>query len=144
MNWKNPSFIDSSSRWLPWLILANIIFATVLGVISANAGYIADSTIQGALRLSNDDMRWLSISYIMMLGIILPLGIYLALKYGYKTIFFAGLAVFVFGSFLNGLSFNFWTLMTSRAIAGAGAGALFPLSIASSLKFSLRRNDRSL
>ncbi len=130
MNWRAPSFIDSSNRWLPWLILANVIFATVLGIISATAGYIADSTIQGALRLSNDDMRWISISFIMMLGIILPLGIYLALRYGYKIIFFLGLAVFMLGSLLNGLAFDFWSLMISRAIAGAGAGALFPLSIA--------------
>lgn len=130
MNWRAPQFIDPSSRFLPWLILANVIFATVIGVISATAGYVADSTIQGALQMSNDDLRWISVSFIMMLGIILPLGIYLALRYGYKIIFFMGLGVFVVGSLLNGLAFDFWSLLISRAIAGAGAGALFPLSIA--------------
>lgn len=130
MNWRTPQFINPASPFLSWLILANVIFATVIGVISATAGYIADSTIQGALQMSNDDLRWISVSFIMMLGIILPLGIYLALKYGYKIIFFWGLGIFVFGSLLNSLSFDFWSLLISRAIAGAGAGALFPLSIA--------------
>ncbi|HUD01823.1 MAG TPA: MFS transporter [Rhabdochlamydiaceae bacterium] len=127
MSWRTPRF---SSPFLPWLILANVIFASVIGVISATAGYVADSTIQGALQMSNDDLRWISVSFIMMLGIILPLGIYLAVRYGYKIIFFYGLAVFVFGSLLNSLAFDFWSLLISRAIAGAGAGALFPLSIA--------------
>ncbi len=130
MNWKNPQFINPSSRFLPWLILLNIIFATIIGGISATAGYIGDSTIQGALQMSNDDLRWISVSFIMMLGIILPLGVYLALKYGFKTMFCWGLGVFVFGSLLNSLSFDFWSLLISRAIAGAGGGALFPLSIA--------------
>ncbi len=130
MNWRVPQFINPSSKFLPWLILANVIFATVIGVISATAGYVADSTVQGALQMSNDDIRWISVSFIMMLGIILPLGIYLALRYGYKIIFFWGLGIFVFGSLLNSLAIDFWSLLISRAIAGAGAGALFPLSIA--------------
>ena len=130
MNWRRPQFINPSSKFLPWLILANVIFATVIGVISATAGYVADSTIQGALQMSNDDLRWISVSFIMMLGIILPLGIYLALRYGYKLIFFWGLGIFVFGSLLNSLAFDFWSLLISRVLAGAGAGALFPLSIA--------------
>ncbi len=130
MNWRTPQFINPASKFLPWLILANVIFATVIGSISATAGYVADSTIQGALQMSNDDLRWISVSFIMMLGIILPLGIYLARRYGYKTMFIWGLGVFVFGSLLNSLSFDFWSLLISRAIAGAGGGALFPLSIA--------------
>lgn len=130
MNWRAPTFIDPSNRFLPWLILANVIFATVIGVVSATAGYVADSTIQGALQMSDDDLRWISVSFIMMLGIILPLGVYLAVKYGFKIMFFMGLVVFIFGSLLNGFAFDFWSLLLSRVIAGAGAGALFPLSIA--------------
>jgi DHA2 family multidrug resistance protein len=129
-DWRSPKFINPSNPLLPWLILANIIFATVIGFISALGGFIADSTVRGSLMLSSDDNRWISISFIMMLGIILPLAIYLAERYGYKIIFFAGLFVFVFGSLLNGFAFDFLSLLISRAIAGAGAGALFPLSIA--------------
>lgn len=74
MNWRSPELINPASKFLPWLILANVIFATVIGVISATAGYVADSTIQGALQMSDDDLRWISVSFIMMLGIILPWG----------------------------------------------------------------------
>lgn len=115
---------------LPWLILFNIIFATVIGFVSSLAGFMEDSTVRGALMLSSDDNRWISISFIMMLGIILPLAIYLAERCGYKTIFFAGLLIFVLGSLLNACAVDFFSFLISRAVAGAGAGALFPLSIA--------------
>ncbi|MGH2613195.1 MAG: MFS transporter, partial [Rhabdochlamydiaceae bacterium] len=75
-------------------------------------------------------MRWISISFIMMLGIIVPLAVYLAQRYGYKRIFFYGSVVFLLGSLLNSFAFDFTSVLLSRAIAGAGSGALFPLSIA--------------
>jgi DHA2 family multidrug resistance protein len=80
--------------------------------------------------LSDDDRRWIGISFIMMLGVSLPYGIWLAERFGYKKIFFIGGCIFLFGSLLNSLSFDFWSLLISRAVAGAGAGALFPISLA--------------
>lgn len=80
--------------------------------------------------LSADNERWIAISFIMMLGISLPYAIWLAERFGYKILFFMGGVVFLCGSLLNALSFNFTSLLISRAIAGAGAGALFPLSVA--------------
>lgn len=129
-SWDTPRGIDPKGRLFPWLILANTTLATFIGGGSAVAGFIADSNIRGALQMSSDDLQWISISFIMMLGIILPLAVYLAERFGYKRIFFAGIAMLAFGSLLNGLAFSFHTFLFSRMLAGAGAGALFPLSIA--------------
>ncbi|MBS0615919.1 MAG: MFS transporter [Verrucomicrobia bacterium] len=129
-SWNTPRGIDPKGRLFPWLILANTTIATFIGGGSAVAGFVADSNIRGALQMSSDDLQWISISFIMMLGIILPLAVYLAERFGYKRIFFAGIAFLTFGSLLNGLAFNFHTFLLSRMLAGAGAGALFPLSIA--------------
>lgn len=108
----------------------NVILAGLIGSISAIAGFISESTFQSSLMLSDDAMRWVSISFIMMLGIILPLAVFLAEKFGYKLLFFYGLIVFLLGSFLNCIATGFISLILSRLVAGAGAGALFPLSIA--------------
>lgn len=128
-SWKLPNIIKSETL-LSWLIVANVTFISMVGVFSATGGFVADSTIRGALKLSSDDLQWISVSFIMMLGIILPYAIWLAERYGYKRIFFAGACTFILGSFLNGLASDFYTLLISRALAGMGAGALFPISIA--------------
>jgi len=112
-----------------WLVLSNVTFASFIGVISAVAGFVADSTVRGALMLSRDDEQWIAISFIMMLGIMLPLAIHFAERYGYKRLFIIGTAVFSLGSLFNVLAFDFYTFLFSRMVAGAGAGALFPLSI---------------
>lgn len=113
-----------------WIVFWNIILIGALGVLSANAGFIVDSTLQGDLALSSDDMRWVSVSFIMVLGMVLPLAVFLAQRYGYKCMFFYGSAVFLLGSLLSGIAFDFTSTLISRAISGMGAGALFPLSIA--------------
>lgn len=130
ISWRSPNIISQASRFLPWIILANVTYFSFVSVISATGGFITDSTVRGALMLSSDNERWISISFIMMLGITLPYAIWLAERFGYKLLFFLGGGVFLLGSLLNGLSFDFWSLLVSRAVAGAGAGALFPLSIA--------------
>jgi DHA2 family multidrug resistance protein len=113
-----------------WIVLWNIILIGLLGVFSGSAGFIGESTLQGDLALSSDDMRWVSISYIMVLGMVLPLAVFLAQRYGYKRIFFYGSAVFLMGSLFSGFAFDFTSTLLSRALSGIGAGALFPLSIA--------------
>lgn len=118
-----------SSRY-QWIVLWNIILIGALGVLSATAGFIVESTLQGDLALSSDDMRWVSVSLIMMLGMVLPLAVFLANRYGYKQMFFYGSAIFLLGSLLSGFAFDFTSIVISRAITGMGAGALFPLSIA--------------
>jgi len=88
IDWKKNIFALDRPKSYPWIVLMNLILVGTVGVISANAGFVVQSTLQGALMMSQDDMRWISISYIMMLGIILPLAVFLAERYGYKKIFF--------------------------------------------------------
>jgi DHA2 family multidrug resistance protein len=124
------AWVNRKGPIYPWLILLNVTLATIIGTLSATAGFVVNSNIRGTLMLSSDDLQWITISFIMMLGTILPLAVWLADQYGYKKVFLIGIAVFVFGSLLDGFASNFWTFMGSRMIAGMGAGALFPLSVA--------------
>jgi MFS transporter, DHA2 family, multidrug resistance protein len=112
-----------------WIILINIIFIAIISIFSTSAGFLGQSATNGALSLSQDAARWISISLIMILGTVLPLSIFFAEKYGYKVVFFCGLIVLLLGSLLNFFSFNFWSFFISRAIAGIGSGTVFPLSI---------------
>ncbi len=130
MNWKNPTLISPDRPIYRWLVWLNIAFITHFAVASAGIGFVANSTIRGALMLSSDQQQWLSIAYIMMLANTLPIAIFCAERFGYKITFFMGIFFFGFGSLLDGMAGSFSGFMSSRMLAGAGAGTLFPTSLA--------------
>jgi len=60
----------------------------------------------------------------------LPTSGWLADKFGYKRVYFLGLLLFTFGSFLCGVSPNEDILIFSRVIQGLGAGCIMPVGMA--------------
>src|SRR5204862_6595740 len=50
--------------------------------------------------------------------------------YGRKPLLTIGIVLFLIGSFLSGLSQTMWQLILFRGIQGLGAGALFPIALA--------------
>ncbi len=126
----SPTILDKGKSWFPWLILLSVIYCNTLASASAVAGFVVDPRIRGALMLSADNMRWISISFVMMLGLAIPLAVFAAERFGYKRAFFLGALFFAVGSFFNGLSSGFISFLLSRILAGAGGGMIFPLSIA--------------
>jgi DHA2 family multidrug resistance protein len=51
-------------------------------------------------------------------------------RFGYKRVYFLGLFLFTFGSFLCGYSSSEDMLIFSRVIQGLGAGAIMPVGMA--------------
>ncbi|MDR3624944.1 MAG: DHA2 family efflux MFS transporter permease subunit [Chlamydiales bacterium] len=129
LNWRNPKVISESSPLKRWIVLFVIIAATLLAIVSATATGVADSTISGALIIDSSSSTWISTAYLMAIGICLPLSGWSAERYGLKIIFFMGFAIFILGSLLASLSFNFTSLLMCRILEGAGAGLLFPISL---------------
>lgn len=129
LNWQHPTLISHKHPLSPWIILANIILATFLAIISATSVGVAATTISGALIIDTALTSWIFTSYLMAVGTCLPLSGWLAERYGYKKIFFIGLLIFILGSCLGGFAFNFYSLMIFRVIEGMGAGILFPISL---------------
>ena len=128
-DWNTPKLVSPSSKFYPWLILLNVILATAPTAITGTAGFVSDASIRGTLMLGVSESQWIDISYIMMLGLVLPLAVWLAEKYGYKRIFFISIFIFALASLLNGLATGFLSFLLSRILAGAGAGAILPLGL---------------
>ena len=76
------------------------------------------------------EYSWVFTGYMLCEAIMIPLAGKLSDLYGRKPIFMIGLAIFLVGSLLSGLSGNMAQLIAFRAIQGIGGGILIPVATA--------------
>jgi len=81
--------------------------------------------LQGA-----DYYAWVVTAYLLTSTVTVPIYGKLSDLYGRKPLLIFGIAIFLVGSALSGLSQTMWQLILFRGIQGLGAGALFPISLA--------------
>lgn len=73
---------------------------------------------------------WLFTAYMLAETVVIPIAGKLSDRSGRKPIFLAGMAIFMAGSVLGGLSTSMDMLVVSRFIQGLGAGTMMPISMA--------------
>jgi EmrB/QacA subfamily drug resistance transporter len=73
---------------------------------------------------------WVVTSYLLTSTVTVPVYGKLSDAYGRKPMLLVGVAIFLLGSALSGLSQTMDQLIAFRALQGLGAGALFPVSLA--------------
>jgi len=78
----------------------------------------------------NDLYAWVFTVYLLTMTATMPLWGSLSDRFGRRAILVAGVAVFLGGSALCGLSQEMWQLVVFRGIQGLGAGAIVPVSLA--------------
>jgi EmrB/QacA subfamily drug resistance transporter len=110
-----------------------ILFAVMLGLFLG----ALDQTIVGpalptiVTQLSgNDYYVWAITIYLLTSTISVPFWGKGSDIFGRKPIFMLGIAIFLIGSALSGLSQNMAMLILFRGIQGVGAGSLFPVALA--------------
>jgi EmrB/QacA subfamily drug resistance transporter len=103
--------------------LSTIFMAAIEGTIVATAM----PTIVGALG-GIDLFSWIFGAYLLTQAILIPIYGRLADLYGRKPVLLFGIAVFLIGSALCGLSWNMTSLIVFRVLQGIGAGALIPVA----------------
>ena len=75
-----------------------------------------------------DHYSWVATAAMLVSAVVVPIVGKLSDLYGRKSFYIGGLAVFMLGSIISGLSTEFWVLVAGRAVQGAGMGTLMPLS----------------
>jgi MFS family permease len=71
-----------------------------------------------------DDVAWMVIVYLMMLGALVMLMARLGDRYGHERIFFAGLVTATIGSVALTFSQDLWHLVTLRGVTGIGSAMI--------------------
>jgi EmrB/QacA subfamily drug resistance transporter len=87
------------------------------------------STIRRDLSASVESLEWTVNAYNLTFAVLLLTGAALGDRFGRRRIFIAGLAVFTLASVACALSANIGALIAARALQGAGAAMVLPLSL---------------
>jgi EmrB/QacA subfamily drug resistance transporter len=128
-----PSLEEDPALGLSHRQKLEILFAVMLGLF---LGALDQTIVSPALPTivtdlaGNDYYVWVVTIYLLTSTISVPFWGKLSDVYGRKPIFMIGIAVFLFGSALSGLSQNMAMLILFRGIQGVGAGSLFPVALA--------------
>src|SRR5262247_604876 len=118
---------------LPHPVRMRVLGAVMIGVFLA----ALDQTVVGTAlpRIitdlgGNDLYTWAFTAYLLTATISGPLYGKVSDLFGRRPVFLFGISVFMLGSVLAGLSQEMWHLVAARGIQGLGAGAIFPLAMA--------------
>ncbi|GAA3566250.1 MDR family MFS transporter [Amycolatopsis ultiminotia] len=72
-------------------------------------------------------IQWVTTAYLLALAVTVPITAWASDRFGAKRLWIAGLALFLTGSSLCALAWGFGSLVTFRALQGAGAGIMLPV-----------------
>src|SRR6202451_996421 len=112
----------------PWLIAVSVMLATFMEVIDTSIASVALPHIAGSLSATTDEATWVLTSYLVANAIILPASSWFALRFGRKRFLITCIIIFTVSSFMCGAATSLGMILISRAIQGAGGGALQPMS----------------
>lgn len=115
-----------TTGWLPLVTLAIGFVMAMLDVTVVNVA-LPSIALQFVVPLT--DLVWIVDGYTLTFAALLLVAGALADRYGAKTIYLAGLAVFTLASLLCGLAPDANTLIASRMLQGLGAALFMPSSL---------------
>ena len=124
------SIFHPRNKGYKWWVLANVMIGTFMAVLDATIVNVALPKIMASFGVSIDKIEWVLTAYMLAMAVMLPASAWLADRFGYKRVYFLGLLLFTFGSFLCGLAHDENMLIMSRILQGLGAGAVQPIGMA--------------
>lgn len=97
--------------------LDNLVVTSALPVIARDLG------------ASIEELQWVVNAYTLTFATLMLMAVGLGDRLGRRSVFLAGIGVFTLASAAAALSTEPWQLIAARAVQGAGAAALLPLSL---------------
>ena len=101
---------------------------TFMEVLDTSIASVALPHIAGSLSATTDEATWVLSSYLLANAIILPTSSWFSLRFGRRNFLLTCIVIFSVASFTCGAATSLGMILVSRAIQGAGGGALQPLS----------------
>ncbi len=115
---------------LKWLVLLTVIIGTFLGRLDQTVVNLALPKIINEFSLTVSTAGWIATAYILANAIFVPVWGKLGDTIGRKKVYITGFLVFIFGSVLAGLSWNFSSLIVFRIIQAIACSADYPTAMA--------------
>jgi EmrB/QacA subfamily drug resistance transporter len=122
---KSPLQMSSKRRWA---VTAGVMVGMFIAALEATVVGTAMPTVIASLGGLNH-YSWVFSAYLVTSTVTVPVWGKLSDLYGRRVLYQIGIAIFLLGSVLSGLSGTMTQLIIFRAIQGLGAGALIPLGM---------------
>lgn len=123
---ESPTLEMSSGR--RWAVTAGVMTGMFLAALEATVVSTAMPTVIASLGGLNH-YSWVFSAYLITSTVTVPVWGKLSDLYGRRLFYQLGIAVFLLGSVLSGLSNSMTQLIIFRSLQGLGAGALIPLGM---------------
>jgi EmrB/QacA subfamily drug resistance transporter len=123
----NAAKMVGRNPWLALLVLCLGFFMILLDTTIVN---IAIPSIIDGLHSTLDEILWVLNAYVLVYAVLLVTASRLGDRYGQRSLFVAGLAVFTLASALCGLAQDSNQLIAGRVIQGIGGALLTPQTLA--------------
>ncbi len=117
-------------RGNPWLVLLVVSLGFFMTLLDLTIVNIAIPNMITKLHASLDDILWVINAYALVLAVLLITAGRLGDRFGQRTVFFAGIALFTVASAACGLAPTPGWLIGFRAVQGLGAALLMPQTLA--------------
>jgi EmrB/QacA subfamily drug resistance transporter len=116
-------------RW-QWAVLGVVLIGATMSALDISIVNIALPTIRWDFGVRLSIVEWVSIAYMIVLAIALPIVGRIADIYGRSLLYNIGFAIFILGSAFCGLAPTALVLIVARAVQAVGAGLLQANSVA--------------
>ncbi len=126
---SSPDTFGTLSGFSAILVLVGVFFAILMGAMDSLVVATVLPTIATQLR-EVDGVTFVVSAYLISSTIAIPIFARLSDIASRRNVFLAGLAIFIVGSALAGLSQNLTELIVFRGVQGFGGGGVFPVAIA--------------
>ncbi|MFJ4650932.1 MFS transporter [Nocardia sp. NPDC088792] len=116
----------SVSTRRPAAVLAVILLGQFMAVLDASIVNVAIPNIRTSLHASGSALQLIVSGYVIAYAVLLVTGARLGDRFGQRTVFGAGLAVFTVASLACGLAWGSGALIVFRFLQGVGAAVMVP------------------
>jgi MFS transporter, DHA2 family, multidrug resistance protein len=107
-----------------WFILLGLITAAMMEILDTTIINVALPRMAGNLSATQEEIAWVSTSYILANVVVLPMTAFFTETFGRKRYLTFSIILFIVASFLCGTATSLGQLVVYRLIQGAGGAAL--------------------
>jgi EmrB/QacA subfamily drug resistance transporter len=126
----SPSIEEEKITTAQWLSLMVLIIGTFLAILDNSLMNVALPKLMAVFGSSQTTIEWVVTGYMLASAVVVPMGGFLADRFGYKTTFLSTVVGFVIGSALCGIAWSDTSLIIFRIIQGLGGGFIMPVGMA--------------
>jgi MFS transporter, DHA2 family, multidrug resistance protein len=111
-----------------WLIAASVMLGTFMQSLDISIINVALPHMQRSFGVKVDQITWVVTSYLIAIGVVLPMTGWLAARIGRRVYFIASITSFMLASAFCGAARTLPQIVIARFLQGAAGAAMLPLA----------------